>query len=97
MHISKGFKTPTPDLKDAFEVLLHLLEANTSRQVDVNFFEWLHMYVDASYCPDGHSGTGGLLLNDSGQCLGFFSEKIPATVAADIRREMAGGSGYNHF
>ena len=85
MHISKGFKTPTPDLKDAFEVLLHLLEANTPRQ------------VDASYCPDGHSGTGGLLLNDSGQCLGFFSEKIPATVAADIRREMAGGSGYNHF
>ena len=64
------------DLRDSFQTLLSLLEANRPRKVDVNFFEWMHMYVDASYDPKGHSGIGGFLLNDRGDCLGFFSEKV---------------------
>ena len=48
MHISRGFKTLTLDLMDSFEILLCFLEANRPRKVDVNFFEWMHVYVDAS-------------------------------------------------
>lgn len=45
LHISRGFKTVSQDLKRSFEVLLNLLDNNRPRRVDVNFFEWLHLYV----------------------------------------------------
>ena len=45
------------------------------------------MYVDASYDPSGHSGIGGLLLSDSGSCLGFFSENVSNEVVRAIQRE----------
>ena len=75
LHIRRGFKAVSSELRQSFEVLLGLLGTNRPRRVDVNFFEWLHLYVDASYDADGHSGIGGLLL-DAGSCLDFFSEKV---------------------
>ena len=86
LHISRGFRAISDDLKGSFEVLLNLLRNNRPRRVDVNFFEWLHMYVDASYDADGHSGIGGLILDRSGTCLGFFSEKVTDGVLQAIKR-----------
>ena len=53
----------------------------------MNFFEWLHLYVDASYNADGHSGIGGLLLDEAGTCLDFFSEKVTDEVLHSIKRD----------
>ena len=53
----------------------------------MNFFERLHVYVDASFCSDGHSGLGGLLLDEQGQCLSFFSEEVPESLTSSIRRD----------
>ena len=86
VHISRGFKAISPELQHSFEVLLNLLDTNRPRRVDVNFFAWQHMYVDASYGGDGHSGIGGLLLDDPGTCLNFFSEEVPRDVIYSIRR-----------
>ena len=47
----------------------------------------MHLYVDASFDASGHSGIGGLLLNRDGQCLGAFSESIPAESVSEIQRE----------
>lgn len=87
LHISRGFKAISDDLKRSFEVLLNLLGNNRPRRVDVNFFEWLHMYVDVSYDADGHSGIGGLILDESGTCLDFFSEKVTDGVLQAIKRD----------
>ena len=86
-HISRGFKTISSELRQSFEVLLGLLGTNRPRRVDVNFFEWLHLYVDAAYDADGHSGIGGLLLDDAGFCLDFFSEKVTEDTLHSIKRD----------
>ena len=45
------------------------------------------MYVDASFCTEGHSGLGGLLLDEQGRCLCFFSEEVPSSLVSSIKRE----------
>jgi len=63
----------------------HLINANEPRLVDTRFFEWVHLYVDASFEPGKHSGVGGLLLNQHGKCLGFFSEIVTPSLISKIR------------
>ena len=52
--------------------MAHLLASNAPRQVDANFMEWVHLYVDASFDPDSYSGVGGVLLDSKGRCLVSF-------------------------
>ena len=87
IHISRGFKILTPEMIASFRVLQILLEENRPRAVDVNFFERRHMYVDFSFCAEGHSGLGGLLLDERGNCLRFFSEEVPSSFVSSIKRE----------
>jgi hypothetical protein len=85
-HISRGFKSLTPELCAALRMISHLLELNKPRVVDTCHFEWVHLYVDAAYEPAGQSGIGGLLLASDGSCLGFFSESVSKELVESIKR-----------
>eukprot|EP00435_Cladocopium_sp_Y103_P055064 s365_g18.t1 len=86
-HISRGFCSLTPELFCALRLIKHLLENNTPRIVEVRHFEWVHLYVDAAYEPDGASGIGGVLLDQASVCLGFFSEVVSNELVTDLKRE----------
>ena len=76
IHVSRGFKTVSAELANALKLMASLLELNQPRQVDVNFLDWVHLYVDASFEPSGHSGVGGVLCDSVGSCLACFSERV---------------------
>ena len=83
-HLSRGLRQINPNLEMALQMMAHLLTNNAPRQVDTNFMNWVHLYVDASFDPDGYSGIGGILLDSSGRCLGCFSETVEAQLLASI-------------
>ena len=37
----------------------------------------VHLYVDASFDPQGFCGIGGVCYDSQGEALGFFSEEVP--------------------
>ena len=63
-----------------------LLELNQPRQVDVNFFDWVHLYGDASFEPSGHSGVGGVLYDSVGSCLACFNENVSGELLKSLSR-----------
>ena len=83
-HLSRGLRQINPNLEMALQMMAHLLTNNAPRQVDANFMEWVHLYVDASFDSDGYSGVGGVLFDSTGRALGFFSEKVEADLLASI-------------
>ena len=85
-HISRGFTQVAPAMEEAFCTLAHLKDVNKPRLVDTRFFEWVHLYVDAAFEPEKHSGVGGLLLSQHGKPLGFFSEIVTPALASKIQR-----------
>ena len=90
VHISRSNLTLTvvgPELKSALKVMMHLLTANSPRQVDANFFDWVHIYVDASFEPEGFSGVGGVLFNKEGVSMGCFSEQVDGSLLTAIMTE----------
>ena len=86
-HVSRGFKKVSPDLASSLSLMVSLLRANIPRPVDLNFSDWVHIYVDAAYEPSKFSGIGGLVLDAKGECLGSFSEEVSPDVLARIKRE----------
>ena len=86
IHVCRGFKSVSSDLAYALRMMVSLLQDNVPRPVDLNFADWVHIYVDASYEPFGFSGVGGMVLNARGECLGFFSEEVSQDVIANIKR-----------
>ena len=85
-HVNRGFRKITDEFATALELMSELLESNLLRPVDVNFTDWVHVYVDASFEPGKYSGLGGLVLDSSGQCLGCFSE-VSQELVSKIKRE----------
>jgi hypothetical protein len=55
---------------------MHLRDLNVPRVVDASYMEESHLYVDASFEPEGFSGIGGVLLDSNGVCLGCFCEPV---------------------
>lgn len=45
----------------------------------------VHIYVDASYEPNGFSGIGGVCVDSPGTVLGFFSEETPPELLEVIK------------
>lgn len=75
------------ELRESLELMVELLTENAPRQVDVNFLDWVHIYVDASFDPEGYSGVGGLILDHAGQCLGCSSEEVPPELVAKLKKD----------
>eukprot|EP00435_Cladocopium_sp_Y103_P045778 s2261_g13.t1 len=49
--------------------------------------DYVHLYVDASFEPDGFSGIGGVLYASCGKCLGFFSEEVDHSLMSDVMQD----------
>ena len=86
-HVSRGFRKITDEFATALELMSELPESNLPRPVGVNFTDWVHVYVDASFEPGKYSGLRGLVLDSSGQCLGSFSEEVSPELVSKIKRE----------
>ena len=71
-HISRDYSQVT-GMKEAFCTLAQ--DVKKPRLADTRF-EWVHLYVDAAFEPEKHSGVGGLRLSQHGKPLGFFSEIV---------------------
>ena len=62
---------------DACKYLLQMLVAGRPREVSSRLTEVFHIYVDASFSPNGFSGVGGLVLDMSGNIKARFGEQVP--------------------
>ena len=88
VHVSRGFRSISNELAESLTLMVELLTENAPRPVDVNFLDWVHIYVDASLEPSGYSSVGGLILDSMGKCLGCCSEEVtPASVSKLKRKE----------
>ena len=85
-HVKQGSRHVSNDLRAALTLMSKLLGLNRPRLVDVNFLEWVHLYVDASYEQGEKGGVGGVLYDSQGNCLGFFSEPVSSELVSKIKR-----------
>lgn len=56
--------------------LVEFQEKNVPRQVDINFQDWVHAYVDASSDPTRFSDISDVTYDSTGECVGSFSEVV---------------------
>ena len=84
-HISSGRKNLSPALIDALHAIMSRLRTNEPRAISGRLSDYVHVYVDASFEPEGYSGVGGIVLSSSGECLGCFSEKVSDAFLADLK------------
>ena len=86
LHVARNLRIVNSDLASALRLIVHLMNQNSPRVVCTRHKEWYHLYVDASFEPDGFSGLGGLLLDPYGACLGCFSEVVDQCLLLAIMR-----------
>ena len=85
-HVTSGASAFGDTLAACLLAIVDFLADGEPRRVDGNFLDFVHVYVDASFSPDGYSGAGGLVLSSSGTLLDFFSEEIDAEFIASFKR-----------
>ena len=85
-HVTSGASVIGDTLAACLLAIVDFLADGEPRRVDGNFLDFVHVYVDASFSPDGYSGAGGLVLSSSGTLLDFFSEEIDAEFIASFKR-----------
>eukprot|EP00435_Cladocopium_sp_Y103_P011386 s2311_g3.t1 len=86
LHINRGLRTVVPELAAALKSMIFLVSHNEPRIVETRHFEWVHMYVDAAYEPDGFSGIGGVLYDSTGECSAYFSEVVAPELVEAVKR-----------
>ena len=75
-HIQQGRLNLTEETIEALRFMKEKLQLNSPRHVSGCLSSFVHVYVDASFEPAGYSGVGGIVFDESGKCLGFFSEPV---------------------
>ena len=76
-HVSSRRVAIGSDTISALKLIRASLEANKARVVSAELSDHIHIYVDASFEPDGYCGIGGVCYDSAGNLLGFFSERAP--------------------
>ena len=61
------------------ELKRRLLEG-LSRTISLKTSDFVHLYFDASFEPEGYSGLGGVMFSSEGDVLGVLSEEVPSEV-----------------
>ena len=87
LHIARNLCSLSESLENALRLLNHLLSLNAPRTVGIRHTNWFHLYVDASFEPQGFSGIGGVLFDPHGQCIGFFSKEVDSDLLRDMMEE----------
>ena len=86
-HIRSGRKSLSVDVVNALTSIKSHVEQNIPRRVSGKLSDYVHIYVDASFEPNGFSGLGGVMYASTGECLGFFSEKVDDDLLSRILAE----------
>lgn len=76
-HVTSGRKVFSATIIKTLENLKSSLLENKPRLVSPGLADHVHVYVDASFEPEGYSGIRGLCIDSAGKVLGFFSEQVP--------------------
>lgn len=88
-HVSRGWTQISDDLRQALVSIRSRLVSGLSRVIDSRYSDFVHIYVDASFCPGGYSGVGGVLYDSSGDAQNFFSFRVPDEWLASMSSEGA--------
>jgi ribonuclease HI len=65
-------------------MLLH----SRPREIDTRSHEVLHLYTDASFCPEaGTGGIGGVLCSSDGKVLAWFGEALDRGFCGKLKAE----------
>ena len=87
LHIARNMHSVGAELEHALKLISHLLSINAPRTVGTRHSNWFHLYVDASFEPEGFSGIGGVLFDPQGKCVGCFSEVVDKALLESIMKE----------
>ena len=82
--LTDGPGTSPGQMRHAMQTFLTILERARPRQVSAKWSSVVHVYVDASFDYDGHSGIGGVAYNTSGEILGWFGDAVPRHVLDEL-------------
>ena len=85
-HISSGSATLCDSTKLALSELRAQISLNVPRAISGKMSDHVHVYVDASYDPEGYSGVGGIFYDSTGQSCFFFSEQVSSEFLLSIRK-----------
>jgi len=85
-HISSGRATLCDSTKLALSELRAQISLNVPRAISGKMSDHVHVYVDASYDPEGYSGVGGIFYDSTGQSCFFFSEQVSSEFLLSIRK-----------
>ena len=83
-HMVRGGSTLSERTAIAVKGIQASLAADIPRAVTAPSASVYHIYVDASFEPDGRSGIGGLIMNEKGRAMSFFSELLPPSFLAMV-------------
>ena len=75
-HLAHGVSRMSQQTLDALEGIKGHLAGNIPRRITGNKARIFHIYVDASFDLDKWSGIGGMLVDEYGHALRFFSERV---------------------
>ena len=85
-HISSGRATLCDSTKLALSELRTQISLNVPRAISGKMSDHVHVYVDASYDPEGYSGVGGIFYDSTGQSCFFFSEQVSSEFLLSVKK-----------
>jgi len=85
-HISCGRAALCDDTLLALCELREQISLNIPRLISVKMSDRVHIYVDASYDPEGCSGVGGVLYDSAGQTCFFFSQELSCDFLFSVKK-----------
>jgi ribonuclease HI len=75
-HIRSGRANLTDETVSTLQGIRHHLHANVPRKIVGSSCDHVHIYVDASFDDGSYSGIGGVIYDNAGKPLSFFSEEL---------------------
>jgi hypothetical protein len=85
---SKSRSAITPELTESLEAVSRMLLHSKPREIDSRSHEVLHLYTDASFCPEtGVGGIGGVLCSSDGKALAWFGEALGRVFCDRLKAE----------
>ena len=78
----------TDELAQSLSAVASMLQNGKAREIDTKSHGVLHLYTDASFCPeDGTGGIGGVLCSGAGAVLAWFGEELDQEFCNRLKAE----------
>lgn len=77
-HVLGGGGAVSDRTHESLSNIKYIVANSPPRCIDANVMEVLHIYVDASFTDGGHSGVGGMLVNEREATISWFGETCSA-------------------